>query len=288
MFDLKKVIESVGFENFENIINSIPSSIFFKDKNLVYRFCSKFWKETSGQDPTGKTDWEIRKDKENVPQAEAADKAILATGKGIKYVIKSEDSYLELIKEPVKDSKGDIIGIVGLINDVTERTMLQLELQKLSSYDTLTGLLNRQAGTRQIQEHLSKPNTRDAFCLLDLNRFKYINDTYGHQIGDLVLVEFAKVIKDSVRNNDICMRLGGDEFIILLNNIKNTFDAENFAKRLCKNIKSIKIEGVSEDITASIGIKIIAKGDTFDSLYAYADKSMYEAKKRSDSYYVIN
>lgn len=284
------IIKELDYKTFIKIINNIPSCIFFKDTELRYRFSTHCWEQLMTEDIIGKTDLEIRKDKENAAMAMELDRNIIRSGKGCNYVIKSEIdghvSYLELIKEPVFGENGNVIGIVGLINDVTEKTVLEKQLKELNTTDTLTRVMNRHAGTEAISLTIDTDSENKYFCLLDLNKFKLINDNYGHQMGDNVLREFGYALKRSVYDNDIVMRLGGDEFIVLLNDIKSPKEVESFISKLYECINKIKISGFKEKVTVSIGAKKVTKGCTFDALYSETDKMMYEAKK-IDSHYVI-
>lgn len=288
---MTNVKDNIDYDTFLNIINTIPSCIFFKDVNLRYQFSSHYWEQLTGEDVSGKTDWDIRKDKENIPAAEKADKEIIATGKGCKYTIISNiegvTKYLELIKEPVFDKNHNVIGIVGLINDITEKTLLDLKFKELSSRDMLTDVLNRQTGTEIIIKSLSTSTDGRALYLLDLNHFKKINDTYGHQVGDKVLMAFANVLRTTVRSSDVVMRLGGDEFILFIDGIKTQKEALIFAQRICNNLKMLYIPEIESNISTSIGICMAEPGDTFDTLYSKADEKMYLAKKHSTSYYEI-
>lgn len=114
----------------------IPSNIFYKDRDLKYRYVSHHWIQVTGDDILGKTDYDIRKDRDNVEVAMEADREILRTGKGCRYTIKSEvdgqTNYLELLKEPVFNDAGEAIGIVGLINDITEKTVLDQNLRAMA------------------------------------------------------------------------------------------------------------------------------------------------------------
>jgi len=129
-------IWGLDLEILKRMISVIPSNIFFKDTELRYQFCSHKWREQADGDIIGKTDLEIRLDKENAIPAMEADREIIRTGIGCRYTIESivgdTVSYLELIKEPVKDENGNVLGIVGLINDVTEQTLLNRKIKKLS------------------------------------------------------------------------------------------------------------------------------------------------------------
>lgn len=127
------IMNHIEYKDFINIINNIPSCIFFKDTELKYRFSSHCWEQLISDDIIGKTDLDIRKDTDNAKLAMDMDRNIIHTGVGCKYVIKSEVddhiSYLELNKEPVFDEDGKVIGIVGLINDITEKTTLSQSLE---------------------------------------------------------------------------------------------------------------------------------------------------------------
>lgn len=287
----EKIIKDIDYKTFVKIINNIPSCIFFKDTELKYRFATHCWEQLQTDDIVGKTDIEVRKDTDNAILAMAQDMKIIENGKGCEYVIKSEIdghvSYLQLIKEPVFED-GKVIGIVGLINDITEKTLLDEKVKELNTVDMLTKVLNRQAGTEAISISLEVTPENKVFCLLDMNGFKDINDKYGHQMGDKVLQELGKVLNNSVRDTDIVMRLGGDEFIVLLNNIHEISQAEAFIRRLQVDIGKINIEGLRESLAISIGAKRVSIGSTFDSLYALTDKMMYEAKKLEKDHYVIS
>lgn len=291
---LNEVMKEIDYETFVRIINVIPSCIFFKDTDLRYRFSSHCWEQLMSENIVGKTDMEIRKDKENAVLAMQTDENIVRSGKGCSYVIKSEIdgkvSYLELIKEPVFGEKGEVIGIVGLINDVTEKTILQQKLKVLSTYDSLTNVLNRKTGTDTIDACLEQIDKPKAFCLLDLNMFKMINDNYGHQMGDRVLCEFSYVLKCCVNDGDVVMRLGGDEFIVLLNEVENSTQIEAFVNKLHEKMHTIHIPGLQQQLSVSVGARIIPKDEkhTFDELYMLADQNMYKAKKMQDEHCFIS
>lgn len=132
----ESIMNKIDYATFVNIISNIPSCIFFKDKDLKYQFSSHYWAQLLSEDIIGKTDVDIRKDTENAEKAMESDREILRSKKGHIYTIKSEidgeTSYLELIKEPIINSNGEAIGIVGLINDVTEKTLLQKKIVNIS------------------------------------------------------------------------------------------------------------------------------------------------------------
>ena len=287
---LDSIMNNLDYETFLKIIYEIPSCIFFKDTNLRYVFCTKHWEQQNTPDIIGKIDLEIRKDRENAILATESDKNILKTGKGCSYIIKTDIeggslSYFELVKEPIFDN-GKVIGIVGLINNITEKVLFDQKLKELNATDSLTKLYNRRAGVEIVEKLLAEHCADRAFMLVDLNKFKHINDTYGHQVGDSVLREFGVAIKRSLYEDDVAMRLGGDEFIIFLSNVTSEIQVRGFLNKLCDNIKNMKISDLDEEVTASIGVTLVKDDVTFDTLYRMTDEMMYEAKQSGDAYVI--
>ena len=275
-------LDKIDKKVFEKILTVIPSCIFFKDTELKYVFSTHYWEQLNAEGDSfniyGKTDLEIRKDKENAILAMKMDKQIIKTGIGCEYTIKTEIDdniqYLQLKKEPIKDDDGNVIGIVGLINDVTKETILKNELEFLSTHDTLTNLRNRQSGTELIEKELNENSDESHyFCVMDIDDFKHINDTYGHKVGDDVLKSLAKAIESQLENGDIACRIGGDEFVVLFKGSYNKINEK------IKNISKIKISAIDESVRISIGKVKAIKGHSFNILYMRADSEMYRTKK---------
>ena len=292
IFEEEDILKELDYRTFQKIIQNIPSCIFFKDTKLRYRFCTHFWEQLMTNDIIGKTDLEIRKDKENALMAMELDRNIIRSKKGCSYVIKSDIdghvSYLELIKEPVMGDNGEVIGIVGLINDVTEKTLMEERLKELTTTDSLTKLRNRHSGTDVITSLLKDKKDNKVFCLLDINGFKKINDTYGHQIGDSVLREFGYALRRSIYDGDVAMRLGGDEFIVLLCEIKNSAQVQSFVAKLQENLDRIDIDCFEGSVSVSIGAERVAGETDFDTLYNKTDRLMYEAKHNNEEHFIIS
>jgi len=217
----------IDYDMFKKILKEIPSNIFFKDTECRYVFSTHYWRHLQGaEDPSwdiaGKTDLEIRKDKENAKLAMEQDREILRTGKGTQYVIEiNQDGvteYLELIKNPVRDDDGNVIGIVGLINDVTDKVLLEKRLEKYAHTDMLTGLFNR----HYLDEWLANSMKTDMYplCVIsaDCDGLKKINDTYGHTIGDELIRLTASLFRVGLPEKAVMFRMGGDEFFLILPN----------------------------------------------------------------------
>ncbi|MBV8635676.1 MAG: diguanylate cyclase, partial [Burkholderiaceae bacterium] len=184
---------------------------------------------------------------------------------------------------PQFDEAGTVIGVCCMINDITEIKKVELQLIKLARVDSLTGLPNRV----QFDESLKRAIARSrrgglamALMYLDIDRFKSINDTYGHQTGDEALVEFARRLQASVRKTDIVARLSGDEFVIILEEMKNESEVEIVANKIIAAMgPPFMLGGVEYRVTTSIGIAVLHDGDPdSQALLRRADKALYHAK----------
>jgi diguanylate cyclase (GGDEF)-like protein len=158
-------------------------------------------------------------------------------------------------------------------------------IRKLAYYDKLTGVANRTLFYELADKFLhnaKRENKLLGLMFIDVDKFKGINDTYGHEIGDKVLIKVANILKEATRRNDIVARHGGDEFLILLPNIKSFHNYEVIVSRIFNNKnKSIIFNGEEINVSLSIGIGFYPDaGDTIDKLIVAADKAMYIAKNR--------
>jgi diguanylate cyclase (GGDEF)-like protein/PAS domain S-box-containing protein len=174
--------------------------------------------------------------------------------------------------------------VEGTVLDITERKEIEAKIAWQAHHDPLTGLQNRASFIEQLESaiaHAQRSRTSLGLLYIDLDEFKPINDSLGHAAGDALLRGVAQRLRDSVRKTDVVGRMGGDEFIVLLNPIKSETDAPMVAdKTLRAIVEPFEHEGRTMRITASIGIAIFPNdGDDPDSFIAAADRTMYESKR---------
>lgn len=190
-----------------------------------------------------------------------------------------EFKYMKLNSDTI------IIGVMNIdkiVNDAKEKEKLIV----LSETDLMTGLLNRVSGELKVEESLKNGNG-GLFILLDIDHFKSFNDTFGHDVGDNVIISAANCLKTAFREQDIVFRLGGDEFSAYAAEVHDKKIAKAIINRFISNLKTIVIPELGDtEITASIGAVIIPQGEAadFGKNYKLVDKGVYESKKVKGSH----
>ncbi len=185
----------------------------------------------------------------------------------------------------VRDANGEVEHYLASFNDLTQRREDAERLAYLTQHDPLTRLLNRAAMEIQLQQALTRAQ-RDhgqlAVLLIDLDRFKTINDTLGHQIGDGLLIAVAQRLRDCLRASDVISRLGGDEFVVILPDLENAMSVTGIASKLKRGLEDRYPVGAHTLYTTpSMGIAMYPiDGDTTETLLRNADMAMYHAKSQ--------
>jgi diguanylate cyclase (GGDEF)-like protein/PAS domain S-box-containing protein len=278
-------------ERLQAILDNSIASIYVKDIEGRYILVNRHnanQLQLEPEDIQGKTDYELLP-REIADPIRANDHKVIVTGNPLEFeeVIPQEDglhTYIS-IKVPLKDANGKIYAVCGISTDITERKRAEAKLLQNAFYDALTGLPNRALFMERLKRVLEQVKRHEdylfAVLFLDIDRFKVINDSLGHLLGDQFLVAIAGRLLASLRSTDTAARLGGDEFTILLEGIENVSDAIQVAERIQQKLAlPFELDGQEVFTTASIGIAL-SSGVDFnqpEDLLRNADTAMYRAK----------
>ena len=188
----------------------------------------------------------------------------------------------------IQDGSGKAVGVQGVTRDISERKQMEQQLAEMATHDFLTGLPNRFLLTDRFSIAAAQAHRKDAnmaLLLLDLDKFKAVNDTLGHSVGDKLLQAIGERLSSIIRSSDTVARLGGDEFLLLLPEIVHLDDAEKIAKKIADAFNEpFIINGNSLRISISIGIAIYPEdGTDLEALMQKSDLDMYRAKKSDRS-----
>jgi diguanylate cyclase (GGDEF)-like protein len=258
--EIEKCVWSVPFrqmlgymteEEFPNTLEAWANLLHPDDKERVWK---AYW--NSVNDYTGKTMYDV-------------EYRLLTKNKGYR--------WYHAAGNLIRREDGSPQTYVGLFIDIDEKK----SLKTLSETDQMTGLLNRISGENKVAESLKKGNG-GLFILLDVDHFKFINDTFGHGVGDKVIISVANCLKTAFRDNDIVFRLGGDEFSAYAQTIHNKPTAEKVISRFIDGLKKISIpELKGHSIEASIGAVVMNTEESADFALCYklADEGVYDSKK---------
>lgn len=183
----------------------------------------------------------------------------------------------------LKDEQGQVTGMISSGEDVTEIKKTEEQLAFLAHHDNLTGLPNRSLLNARLQHALQiahRQPTLLAVCFFDIDNFKNINDSYGHDVGDELLITVSRRIQDIIRKNDTLARLGGDEFVLVLENLHDKTEVAVIIEKILVSFSQpMTIEDHTLSVTTSIGISLYPQdGLDVNSLIKFADTAMYQAK----------
>lgn len=279
-------MEFLDSEMMKRFMHSAPVNIFFKDAECKYRFASEICDLVyAGENGSivGKTDLEVQKFPEMGKMYYEDDKIILATGEGSQYINEfpmedGESLYFEIKKSAVRDENGNIIGIVGIVDNVTERVRLEKKVEELSVIDGLTGVYNRNYLKYRVEEKKKKLIFPFTVIMSDCNYLKKVNDQFGHEYGDILLKIVADTLKEEMPEDSPVIRMGGDEFMILGNGI-----TEEKASELMANIQESLKRKSKEKIPLRLAMgsyTVQSKEFSFEEVCHEADLRMYADKKR--------
>lgn len=188
--------------------------------------------------------------------------------------------------------KDKITYIVGSAADITKRKKLEKKLEKNANYDKLTGLANRRLFFERLEDIISESeryNNKFALLFIDLDGFKDINDNYGHEVGDKVLIKTGNRLSSSIRKSDMVSRMGGDEFTVIIRNAENRENVQKVVNKIHSELnEAMRIDDIICKVNSSIGIAIYPdNGNNSEELLKNSDISMYEIKKNGKGGYIF-
>lgn len=305
--ELKKDLDE-NKELLKRVIDTVPIRIFWKDTQSRYLGCNRLFAQDAGfedeVDFIGKTDYDFSW-KNEAKEYIKDDQAVITSGIGklnIEEKLTRKDGnqiWLSTSKVPLMDSTGKVMGILGAYADITPQKEAIIAIQAAkdelgyqSQHDPLTDLPNRLLYIDRLNHAMQKAarsQTKLAVMFIDLDRFKQINDSLGHEIGDKIVQMLGKRISTILRNEDTVARFGGDEFTVLLEDLTEISAAAEIAGKIVKAMdEPFNLDNHHLHLTLSAGISIYPDdGDTAEILIRNADTAMYRAKEEGRNAYTF-
>jgi len=275
-----------------DILENVSAYIYMKDTQGRYLFANRLLRELFNAPMEEIIAYDDSKfyDANTAEHMRQSDLEVLQQGvtlrreESIPNPLTGETSVYLTIKLPLHHEDGSIYALCGIATDITEQKDIEEYMRRMAQYDALTGLPNRALFSDRLQQNFSaSKRTQERFGLMfiDLDKFKPINDNYGHEAGDLLLKEAAQRMQSCVRESDTVARIGGDEFVVLLTTVKHEQDAREVGEKIRHALNlPFKISGHILNISSSIGVAIYpAHGGNEKELVKHADLAMYYAKE---------
>ncbi len=275
-----------------DILENVTSYIYTKDMQSRYLFANRLLRDRFDaplEEIIGYDDCKFF-DAETAANIRKEDLRVLQNGE----TIQSEETNHNLltgvmdvfltVKLPLRREDGSIYALCGISTDISKRKEAEEHLQHMAQFDALTHLPNRALFNDRLRQAIAaaqRNKKRLALMFIDLDKFKPVNDTYGHGVGDLLLQEVAQRIQDCLRESDTAARVGGDEFVILLPDIETQGDASKVGEKIRHSLNQpFELAGHILTIGSSIGIAVYPQHGREDKLLVKsADIAMYHAKK---------
>jgi diguanylate cyclase (GGDEF)-like protein/PAS domain S-box-containing protein len=188
--------------------------------------------------------------------------------------------YCRALLRSLTDDAGTVTGAIVCLEDVTDSVQLRVQLEERATIDVLTRCHNRGSTMTALERALAVPGTATAVIFVDVDRFKLVNDRFGHTAGDELLRVVAARLQRAVREKDVVGRLGGDEFLVVCPQVGGPGEAMAVADRVGESVMGIvRLGATTLDVRVSVGVACAAAGTTADALVGRADAAMYEAKR---------
>jgi diguanylate cyclase (GGDEF)-like protein/PAS domain S-box-containing protein len=278
------------------ITDNIPALIAYIDAEEKYRFANAHFFRAFKEDHhamIGRSVRELRGEamyQQLQPQMQKA-----LQGESVRFegnqTLEGKPSYFQSLLCPDIAADGKVIGFFALTFDITELKYAQQELEQLARFDSLTGLANRLQFDERMDQAIKRCKRQGnplALLALDVDQFKAINDSQGHPFGDAVIKEFAKRLRSCVREEDLLARIGGDEFVLLIENAESEAAVKHMAEKLLATVRMpVQIGTQALQITTSIGIAFAKFPSLAEPIITSADRALYAAKSAGRDTYRI-
>jgi diguanylate cyclase (GGDEF)-like protein/PAS domain S-box-containing protein len=277
---------------FSDILENVPAYIYMKDMDSRYLFANRLLRERFAAPMEEIVGYDDNKffDAGTAAHMRKEDLRVLQKGETLKAeetldnMLTRDTRVFMTVKIPLRREDGGIYALCGISTDITERKDIEEHMQHMAQYDALTHLPNRALFEDRLHQALAAAQRNKAHLALmfiDLDKFKPVNDTYGHGVGDLLLKDVALRIQDCLRESDTAARVGGDEFVILLPTIETDHDASKVGEKIRHALNQpFELAGHTLKIGSSIGVAVYPEhGSEEKLLVKSADIAMYYAKK---------
>jgi len=293
--------DAASILKFSQAIDQSPSSVLICDHQWLIEYANRKFTQLTGhqsKDIIGKQPSTLIENSMDVQQARHLWQTIrlqvqrVGVWQGeVNNIRRNGERYWEqLVVTPIRNSDGETTGYLILGEDISIRKRYEQQLLRQANYDVLTGLPNRMLALDRLKLALAQARREQSqvgVMFLDLDNFKHINDTLGHDAGDTLLIEAARRVSSCLRGTSTVARLGGDEFLVILPGLTDTDAACQVAERILKAFSpAFALSGQEVFITTSIGIANFPNdSDNSGTLLQHADAAMYEAKHKGKSAY---
>lgn len=272
---------------FAQFMKEVPMNIFFKDTECRYIYASQICDllncGESGETIVGKTDFEVQKFPELAKQYYEDDQKLISNGGESCYIsefpMPDKTYFYEIRKKAVRDEEGRVIGIVGVVTDVTELMEMRTKMEDFYMTDPTTRLYNKKY--LEAWKKVGIPEFPLTFILGDCNYLKKINDTYGHDYGNQLLGFVGELFRRCLPEKCTAIREGGDEFLIICNNT-TAQEARELIEQLEEKASRLFVKG--NPLSIAYGAVTMQKDEySYESAHRIADQRMYERKQRMKS-----
>jgi diguanylate cyclase (GGDEF)-like protein/PAS domain S-box-containing protein len=296
--------QEVGQLRFQaSVLGAVGQPVIATDLEGNVLYWNRAAEETYGwssEEALGRRERDLTVPKESLEKVEEVVSELRAgrTWSGEVLLRRKDGSYVPVFvtATPLFDARGDLAGMIGVSSDISERKALQEELERRASHDPLTGLPNRPAFVERIGQALRRTRRRQNSCnkvgvlFMDLDGFKTINDSLGHEAGDRLLVAVAECLRNRLRSEDVLARFGGDEFAVLLEDTAGTSEAIRVAQRIAEDLREpFTVDDFQVSVNTSIGITLgtAQANDDPEGMLREADSAMYRAKEQGPGRYAV-